>query len=294
MHVRTATQAEFFQHLEQNARNLPVHRGEWTDWWSEGVAATPQDTLVFRNAQRTRHLIDLLDPDGKVVSPERRAAIDDKLMLYAEHTFGYSHTSLSTLLTQQVFMRKTKHAVDADVLASRRLYDVLRTRGEGDVHRPAPLRIQGAQSAEDPGSIRGLSAAGLLGMAHRPGGFSRGGRHRQELTRTRSKASPRGWTVARAAGPGRRRGTPAEARGPWTGGSRPKLLPARRSRTNGIGRRGAKDKGITSLTDRATGTQVLDPAIGRAGLLRSTNSSPAATAGRRGTIHPPRKRPPTR
>ena len=94
VHVRTATQAEFFQHLEQHAGNLPVHRGEWTDWWSEGVAATPQDTLVFRNAQRTRHLIDLLDPEGKVVSPERRAAIDDKLMLYAEHTFGYSHTSL--------------------------------------------------------------------------------------------------------------------------------------------------------------------------------------------------------
>lgn len=286
--VRSATQVEFFEHLERNARNLPVHRGEWTDWWSEGVAATPQDTLVFRNAQRTRHLVDLLDPAGKVVSPERRAAIDDKLMLYAEHTFGYSHTSMSTLLTQQVFMRKTKHAVDADVLASTALYDLLRTRGEGEFTDRRPLEYRVLNPLKTP----------ARSVAYLPLDFwewptvQTGYRVVDETGRTyphQTEGSPRGWTVAVALdlaaeecrklklvppGEGKNAETPAgEAfenewyRAEWS-----------------------KDQGIVSLTDRATGTQVLDSKVGALG-SPIYQVFPGGDRGGAGTVYPPRKRP---
>ncbi|MCC6860786.1 MAG: hypothetical protein IT158_19620, partial [Bryobacterales bacterium] len=131
VHVRTATLAEFFAHLEKNGGDLPVHRGEWTDWWSDGVATTPVDTILYRNALRNRRLLDRLDPDRKAVPEEARAEIDRKLLLYAEHTFGYSHPAHSGLIVHQVFLRKSKHAIDADELAGAALYSVLRRRGEG-------------------------------------------------------------------------------------------------------------------------------------------------------------------
>ncbi|MCC7377243.1 MAG: hypothetical protein IT581_21455 [Verrucomicrobiales bacterium] len=143
IHVRTATLEEFFRHLEQKVTEIPAYRGDWTDWWSDGVAATPLDTLLFRNAQRTRHLVRRLDPRGKVITAERLEAIDQRLALYAEHTFGYSDTSSHSLLTHQVFTRKTMHAVQADELAGQALVEVLRSRGEGEfaARRPFTYRV---------------------------------------------------------------------------------------------------------------------------------------------------------
>lgn len=142
IHIRTATLVEFFRHLEGRVTDLPVHRGEWTDWWSDGVAATPLDTLLFRNAQRTRHLVRRLDPDHRVIPADRIEAIDRKLALYAEHTFGYSNTASHSLLTHQVFTRKTMHAVQADELAGQALVEVLRRRGEGEFAARRPFTYQ--------------------------------------------------------------------------------------------------------------------------------------------------------
>jgi len=139
VHIRTATLAEFFQHLERAVPEIPTYRGDWTDWWSDGVAATPLDTLLFRNAQRTRHLVRQLDPQHRVISPERIEAIDRRLALYAEHTFGYSNTASHSLLTHQVFTRKTMRAVQADELAGQALVEVLRRRGEGEFNARRPF-----------------------------------------------------------------------------------------------------------------------------------------------------------
>ncbi|MCL4177644.1 MAG: hypothetical protein KJ072_07830 [Verrucomicrobia bacterium] len=143
IHIRTATLIEFFRHLENTVKEIPVCRGDWTDWWSDGVAATPLDTLIFRNAQRTRHLVRALDPQAQVISPERLEHLDRKLALYAEHTFGYSDTTSASLLTHQVFLRKTMHAVEADTLAGQALVEVTRRRGEGEftARRPFTYRV---------------------------------------------------------------------------------------------------------------------------------------------------------
>jgi hypothetical protein len=227
------------------------------------VAATPQDTLVFRNAQRNRHLIHLLDPQGKVVSPERRWAIDDKLMLYAEHTFGYSHTSLSTLLTQQVFMRKTRHAVDADVLASTGLYDILRTRGEGMFTNRRPFEYTVLNPLTMPVRAAAYLPLDFWEWPTVQEGFKvldeRGREYPQQV-----ESSPRGWMVGvaleLAAGEARRLKLVAPGQTP------PASAPAGEAFENTWYRVAwSKAKGITALADRATGLPVLDPAAGALG-----------------------------
>jgi hypothetical protein len=154
--IRTATLAEFFARLEKHAAEFPVHRGEWTDWWSDGVAATPVDTLLYRNAQRTRRVIDLLDPQHEAIAPERLTALDKKLMYYAEHTFGFSNTVVPQLMSHQVFARKSKHAIDADQMACTALFEILRRRGEGEFQDRRPLEYKVINPLNTP--VRSIAA----------------------------------------------------------------------------------------------------------------------------------------
>ena len=139
IHLRTATLGEFFAHLQSKVRQIPTFRGEWTDWWSEGVAATPLDTQMFCNAQRVKRTVERLDPEHKAVSPERLSEIGQALTMYAEHTYGHSHPLDWGLLCQQVFRRKSEYAITADRLAGAALVDVLRSRGEGPFRAARPF-----------------------------------------------------------------------------------------------------------------------------------------------------------
>ncbi|MBQ2954094.1 MAG: hypothetical protein IJE07_11245 [Clostridia bacterium] len=130
--LHSATLEDFFGAFEKYAGDLPVCRGDWNDWWSDGVASTPAETALFRNAQRTRNLVMRLDPGHSVITAERLRAIDHQLTLYAEHTWGHSHAAQTDLIVSQTFARKGKYAIEADELACRALDDVLAARGEGD------------------------------------------------------------------------------------------------------------------------------------------------------------------
>ncbi|GMK37290.1 alpha-mannosidase [Paenibacillus sp. CCS19] len=132
--VTSSTLKQFFMHLEQNVQHIPVYSGDWTDWWSDGAISTPTETALFRQAQRTKRLIERLDPNGTIVTPENRQAITQNLLLYAEHTWGHSHCFVEPWdnLVQRIHLRKMKYAIEADELANTALYEVLQARGEGD------------------------------------------------------------------------------------------------------------------------------------------------------------------
>lgn len=138
--IRTATLREFFAHLEAHEPNCPVHRGDWPDWWSDGLASSPRDTLIFRHAQRTKRLLERLDPGASIVPPDERAALSASLALFAEHTFGHSETFSGSLLTQQVFARKSMMAAQADEAVSRAFDRVRTAHGEGQVRADRPGR----------------------------------------------------------------------------------------------------------------------------------------------------------
>jgi hypothetical protein len=138
--IRTATLREFFTHLETHEPDCPVHRGDWPDWWSDGIASAPRDTLIFRQAQRTKRLLERLDPGSKIVPPDERAALSASLGLYAEHTFGHSETFSGNLLTQQVFARKSMLAAQADEAVSGAFDRVRTALGEGQVRPDRPFR----------------------------------------------------------------------------------------------------------------------------------------------------------
>ena len=42
-----ATLSEFFERAREEAGQLPVHRGDWPDWWSDGFAGDPEGSNVL-------------------------------------------------------------------------------------------------------------------------------------------------------------------------------------------------------------------------------------------------------
>ncbi len=104
------------------AARLPVHAGDWPDWWCDGVAGDPEAVALFRHAQRERRWLVALasradQPAGRDSQQlaESINALDQSLALFAEHTFGHS-ASVSApwnLLAQQLRLRKLGFAADA-------------------------------------------------------------------------------------------------------------------------------------------------------------------------------------
>ncbi|KAG2962166.1 hypothetical protein PC120_g27718, partial [Phytophthora cactorum] len=92
--VEMATLSGFFARLkEEGTDDLPVHKGDWPDWWSDGVSSTPMHTQIYRDAQRTLRKVEKLDPEQNSVSLPEIEAVEQALAPYAEHTWGY-HSSI--------------------------------------------------------------------------------------------------------------------------------------------------------------------------------------------------------
>ncbi len=106
---------EFFSILrDQTSIEIPTYSGDWNDWWADGVGSTPSSTKIYRGAQRKYHLNRLLDKDD-TVNNEKLIQAEKNMMLFAEHTWGYS-SSVSepwNTLVNELDYRKSDYAIQA-------------------------------------------------------------------------------------------------------------------------------------------------------------------------------------
>ena len=124
-------------------RELPTWRGDWTDWWSDGVGSSAYETGVNRT---THELLLAAEAIAAWLSAEGRdgwdaarvAAAYEQATLYDEHTWGAfaSIAAPSSLFTRAQWSRKSSFAYEAameahDVLArsARALADSRADRG---------------------------------------------------------------------------------------------------------------------------------------------------------------------
>ena len=84
----TATDAVFAMEREVGGR-IPVHEGEWTDWWANGDASAPREVAASRAAKRylTAAMSPVWGPVPPDTQPEIEAILED-LCLFDEHTWG--------------------------------------------------------------------------------------------------------------------------------------------------------------------------------------------------------------
>ncbi len=126
---------DFFSHVRRNCSDIPTYSGDWNDWWADGVGSTPLAVKECKEAQRKLSIsrkLDSMDDEAIATSVEDA---EQGIMMYCEHTWGYS-SSVSEpwdSLVNNLDMKKTAYAVNANTNASRSLDAVLSKFGETSI-----------------------------------------------------------------------------------------------------------------------------------------------------------------
>ncbi len=142
--LKMVTLDEFFQRVRACKSSIPVYSGDWPDWWAEGMASTPLPVKMFREAQRILEISKMLDPDGILGDKKLLKKAEDYLMLYAEHTWGYS-ASVSepwTKLVHTLDYRKIGYANQAHEAVFRNYDKILLKKGGVSLYPQRPLRFK--------------------------------------------------------------------------------------------------------------------------------------------------------
>lgn len=139
-----ATLEQFFQEVKKNCRDIPTYSGDWNDWWADGVGSTPADVKIFNEARRRYDLCRKLDAGQTLGDPELMDQAAENLMLYAEHTWGYS-SSVSEpweTLVGELEKKKAAYAINANTQISGNLDRILAKKGEVSIIAGKPQRYK--------------------------------------------------------------------------------------------------------------------------------------------------------
>lgn len=143
--IEMTTLHDFFARLKQeDVDQLPVYTGDWPDWWSDGVSSTAMHTQLFRDAQRTLRKVKRLDPKASIVDISKLNQVEQALVMYAEHTWGY-HSSIYEPWhpnVQLLEVRKQAYAAEASRLAHQALDQVLFAQGAAPLYPERPFRYR--------------------------------------------------------------------------------------------------------------------------------------------------------
>lgn len=89
--IEMTTASHYAKLVREQFKDIPVYRGDWPDWWSDGYASQPYETRLCRQAQRDYSAARSLAGQRKLILPPTDCEqAEQAIALYAEHTFGHS------------------------------------------------------------------------------------------------------------------------------------------------------------------------------------------------------------
>jgi len=136
-----ATPSEFCRLAREKAGPLPRHRGDWPDWWSDGFAGNPNEVRLAREGMRLGRWVKALADSRKLELPrEDMARLEQKLLLFTEHTFNHSDSMESpwSLIAKGISGCKNAMASAAYEAAMNACDTLFATLGEQPNEGPTP------------------------------------------------------------------------------------------------------------------------------------------------------------
>jgi hypothetical protein len=132
LEICMATLDDFFDAVRNSDRAIPTYKGDFTDWWADGVASTALATKLCREAQRKRSICRKLDKDSKLGNADLMEESSEDIMLFCEHTWGYtsSVTEPWDSLVANLERKKDAYATNAHTKISQNLDIILQKLGE--------------------------------------------------------------------------------------------------------------------------------------------------------------------
>lgn len=142
--IEMTTLDGFFARLRAAKTEIPVYRGDWPDWWSDGPASTPAEVRLFRQAQRDWRTYRQVLKSRPEIKPQKTTDLETQLALFAEHTFSHSASVSAPWLplAQSIPAVKTSFAAQAFELSQALLDDAALQLGATNLSATMPLRYR--------------------------------------------------------------------------------------------------------------------------------------------------------
>lgn len=155
--IKMVTLDEFFARVKRSKEQIPTYEGDFTDWWADGVGSTANTVKICREAQRKYDLCKKLDPENKLGDSRLLESAAENIMLYAEHTWGYS-SSVSEpwdSLVACLEKKKDAYAINANTDISKNLDVILSKLGEVsiDAHKQQRYKVVNPHASHYRGTV---------------------------------------------------------------------------------------------------------------------------------------------
>ena len=145
--IRYVTPAQLLERIRAVPREqIPVVRGDWTDWWNFGCASTALETRLYQHARSALASAELLEAarfptrrSAALQSASRRAW--DAVQQYAEHTWGYFNTDPDHPQMQTQSHLKKSYAHEAHELADYLLANELEALAGSSIQTSGPAGV---------------------------------------------------------------------------------------------------------------------------------------------------------
>lgn len=130
--IKMVTLHDLYDAIREETADAPVYHGDLDDWWVFGVGSAPGPVKHYRDGIQRLRLAERLDPDALKEHPALRKEAEDRALLYAEHTFGYSSTASDPCdsMVMNLDIRKNSYASAVHECASKILDEVYRKKGD--------------------------------------------------------------------------------------------------------------------------------------------------------------------
>jgi hypothetical protein len=172
--IEMTTLSRFFRRLREAPGAIPVHSGDWPDWWSDGPSGDPESTMLFREAQRELDRVVALAGRCPEVEAGDLRSIEDGLALYAEHTFSHAQAMSDPWhpLVHAIAERKKANAAVARDAVAGLLADAHRTLGAAALAVGTPCRYKVVNPLDHP--VTGTAGLRVWHHEFNELGFDRG------------------------------------------------------------------------------------------------------------------------
>ncbi len=139
--IEMITLDDFFDLVRESKKEIKTYRGDWPDWWSDGLGASFEFTKLLRKAQRAFKAIKKLDENNEIITKEQSDRIYYDIMMYSEHTFSYSASMEEPWadMVKVISNQKHRYAIEANQLCNAALNQITKSMGEVILRPERPM-----------------------------------------------------------------------------------------------------------------------------------------------------------
>lgn len=130
--LHMVTLEQLYERIKDSLKDAPVYQGDLNDWWANGVGSTPYSVKLYKEALRFHHISDRLEEHTGFAQEDLKRQAEERLFLYAEHTWGHSASITNPYDTMVLNLdtRNTSYASAGHELGAMRKKEQCRRLGD--------------------------------------------------------------------------------------------------------------------------------------------------------------------